>query len=101
MGTQPRARMHAEPEQFASVIEFSGLSYRGLAEDVSRELRKDRGKPRIACSHTVISNLATGKTAWIHPRRAAAIERCLKVPSGHLFRVELFSVPKNDRTSVA
>lgn len=99
MGTQPRARMHATPEQFAGVVEFAGWSYRGLAEDVTRELRKEKRRPMIGCSHTTLSNLATGKTVWIHPRRAAAIERCLKLPPGHLFRIELFNVPENDGTA--
>lgn len=99
MASQPRAKMHAAPEQFVAVVEFADFSYRGLAEAVTADLRKEKRHPRIGCSHTTISNLATGKSSWIHPRRAAAIERCLKVPRGHLFRVELFNVPSNKGTA--
>ena len=99
MSGQPRARMHVTPEQLAGVIEFSGYSLRGLAEAVTDDLRKDKKKPRIGCSHTTLSNLTTGKSQWIYPRRAAAIERCLRVPRGHLFMIQLFNVPSNKGTA--
>ena len=99
MAVQPRAEMHASPEQFGGGVEFAGWSYRGLAEEVTRELRKEKSRPRIGCSHTTLLNLANGSTRWIHPRRAAAIERCLKLPPGHLFRIELFNVPSDKRTA--
>lgn len=89
------AQMHATPEQFVAAREYAQFSTRGLAEEVSRELRKDRRKPPMSCSRSTISNLETGVARRIHHRRAAAIERVLKLPPGHLFRVEVFNVHPN------
>ena len=56
----------------------------------------------MECSRSTISNLETGKAKRVHHRRAAAIERVLKLPPGHMFRVEVFNVPVNTtRKSVA
>lgn len=97
MASQASAALHAAPGQLAALIEFSGYTKRGFADEVTRELRKDRKRPIIGCSHTVISNLTTGKTKRINPRRAAAIERVLKQPPGQLFGIELFHVPGNSK----
>ncbi|WP_448222404.1 hypothetical protein [Gordonia iterans] len=93
--------MHATPEQFAASVELGGFTYRGLADEVSTILRKERRKTPMACSHTTISNLANGNAKRIHPRRAAAIERALKLPPGQLFRVEVFDVSPKQSTPAA
>lgn len=90
--------MRISAEQFKGLVEFSGYSYRNIAETVTRELRKDRKRPAIRCSHTVISNLANGKSTTINPRRAREIERALNVPPGHIFLMQLSRVSQNDRT---
>ena len=86
------AELRGTPDQLVAAREFAGFSTRGLADEVSRELRKDRRKPRLECSRSTISNLETGVSKRVHHRRAAAIERVLKLPPGHLFRVEVFNV---------
>ena len=96
------AELRGTPDQFVAAREFAGFSTRGLADEVSRELRKDRRKPHMECSRSTISNLETGKAKRVHHRRAAAIERVLKLPPGHLFRVEVFNVQSNtDRQPAA
>lgn len=96
------AELRGTADQFIAAREFAGFSTRGLADEVSRELRKDRRKPPMECSRSTISNLETGKAKRVHHRRAAAIERVLKLPPGHMFRVEVFNVPVNTtRKSVA
>lgn len=94
VASQVMADMIAAPEQFASAREYMRLSTRGMAEEVARELRKDRRKPPMSCSRSLISSLETGEATRTNARRAAAIERVLKLPPGHLFRVE-FNVQSN------
>lgn len=101
ISTTARAILHATPGQFAASVEFAGFTYRGLAEEVSTILRKERRKTPMACSHTTVSNLANGNAKRVHPRRAAAIERALKLPPGHLFRVEVFDVAPKRTTHAA
>ena len=97
MAGQPRAILRATPDQLESLIAFSRFTKRGFADEVRRELRKDRNQPIIGCSHTTISNLTSGKAKRVHPRRAAAIERVLKQPPGQLFSIELFDDQGNNR----
>jgi hypothetical protein len=98
--SQPRAILRAAPQQLDALIEFSGFaSKRGFADEVARELRKDRKHPPMGCSHTTILNLTSGKAKRVHPRRAAAIEKALKQPRGQLFRLELFHVPGKGTTA--
>lgn len=97
--TQARALMHASPEQFAAAMEFAGHTSRSLAEEVAAVLRRDRGKVPMGCSHTTVVNLSRGKAKRVHPRRAAAIEKALKLPPGHLFRIEVFHVPTERKTA--
>lgn len=100
MATQPRAILRAAPQQLDALIEFAGFaSKRGFAQEVAQELRKDRKRPPMGCSHTTILNLTSGKAKRVHPRRATAIERVLKQPPGHLFRIELFHVPGNNNAA--
>lgn len=94
MASQVMAELIAAPEQFAAAREYLRLSTRGTAEEVTRELRKDRRKPPMSCSRSLISSLETGKATRTNARRAAAIERVLKLPPGNLFRVE-FNVQSN------
>ncbi|OHT52555.1 hypothetical protein BKG63_10995 [Mycobacteroides chelonae] len=91
--------MHASADEFAAAIEFADHTYRSLADDVASLLRRDKGKIHMGCSHTTISNLAGGKARRVHPRRAAAIEKALKLPRGHLFRIEVFHVPTERRSA--
>jgi hypothetical protein len=91
--------MRISAEQFKGLVEFGGHSYRALAEDVTKALKKDGKRPPITCSHTVISNLANGKAKTINPRRAREIERALKVPAGHIFLMRLFPIPENTGTA--
>jgi hypothetical protein len=95
---RPRAVMHATVEQFVAAMEFADHSQRSLAEEVAAILRRQRGKVEMGCSHTTILNLATGKANRVHPRRGAAIEKALKLPPGHLFRLEMSHVPKEHET---
>lgn len=91
--------MAVSPAQFKGLVEFSGLSYREAAEEVTKGLRKDRKKPPIRCSHTVIANLANGKSKTINPRRARVIEQVLKVPPGHIFLMRLSPVSRDEGTA--
>lgn len=91
--------MAASPAQFKGLVEFSGMSYRGVADEASRLLKKDRKKPPIRCSHTVIANLANGKSKTINPRRARVIEQVLKVPPGHIFLMRLSPVSQDEGTA--
>ncbi|MGO3325357.1 hypothetical protein [Gordonia sp. (in: high G+C Gram-positive bacteria)] len=83
------------PDQFIAAREYAGFSTRGLADEVARELRKDRRKPLMGCSRSMISNLETGNATRTNYRRAAAIEKVLKLPRGHMFRVEMFNAQLN------
>ena len=83
------------PDQFVAAREFAGFSTRGLADEVARELRKDRRKAPMGCSRSMISNLETGKVKRTNHRRAAASEKVLKLPRGHMFRINLFNVQVN------
>ncbi len=89
------------PQQLTAAREFAGFSVRGLADEVSRELRKDRRKTPMTISRSTISNLETGAATRVHHRRASAIERVLKLPPGHLFRVEAFNVHTNTARQTA
>lgn len=98
-GSTAWCEMVISPEQFKGLVEFSGNSYRDVAEEVTKGLKKDRKRPQLRCSHTVISNLANGKSRTINPRRAREIERVLKVPAGHIFLVRLSRVAQHDGTA--
>ena len=98
MSSSGWCEMRISAEQFKGLVEFSGQSYRSIAEAVTRELRKDRNRPALRCSHTVISKLANGQARTVHPRRAREIERALNVPSGHIFLMQLSRVSQHDRT---
>ena len=98
MSSSGWCEMNISADQFKGLVEFSGHSYRSAADEVTRALRKDRKRPALKCSHTVISNLANGKSKTINPRRAREIERVLKVPPGHIFVMRLSRVPQNERT---
>lgn len=97
---RPRVVMHATAEQFVAAMEFADHSQRSLADEVAAILRRQRGKAEMGCSHTTILNLATGKANRVHPRRGAAIEKALKLPPGHLFRIEICQISP-DRAKVA
>lgn len=92
MSNNTMAYMVGTPEQLTASREFAGMSVRALANEAARELRKDRRKTPMSISRSTISNLETGAANRVHYRRAAAIERVLKLPPGHLFRVESFNV---------
>ena len=99
MGSTAWCEMSISADQFKGLIEFAGYSYRNVAEEVTKALKKDRKRPLIRCSHTVISNLANGKSKTINPRRAREIERVLKVPPGHIFLMRLSRVSQDNGTA--
>lgn len=97
---RPHAVMHATVEQFVAAMEFADHSQRSLADEVTAILRRQRGKIAMGCSHTTILNLATGKVSRVHPRRAAAIEKALNLPPGHLFRLDMSHASIDHESSV-
>lgn len=100
MSKQSSCELRIEADQFKELIEHYELSYRDVAAAATQLLRREKQRPQLGVSHTLVSNLANGKAKNIHPRRAKAIEKVLKQPTGHIFRLQLFSVPRNtDRTA--
>ncbi len=91
--------MRATPNQFAAAMVHATHSQRSLADAVTDILHRQRGKTRMGCSHTTIGNLAVGKAKRVHPRRAAAIEKALNVPPGHIFLIETSHVQLEQRTA--
>lgn len=95
------AELVGTPAQLTAARKFARFSVRGLAEEVSRELRRDRRETPMSCSRSTISALESGTTNRVHHRRAAAIERVLNLPPGHLFRVEVFNVQSHTERQTA
>lgn len=95
------AELVGTPEQLTAARKFARYSVRGLADEVSRELRKDRREVAMSCSRSTISALETGEARRVHHRRAAAIERVLNLPPGHLFRVQVFNVQSHKERQTA
>jgi hypothetical protein len=92
-------------EVFFRHVRRSGRSYRELADDVERELKKiareERRRKRDdstvpqTCSHALIGQLITGKATTVHELRAIAIERALGVPEGDLFTIKMMRDARN------
>ncbi len=71
----------------------SGLSYQGLADEATAELRKiarsEKQKRRDGVpegvSKSLVEQLINGKSKTTHELRAIAIERALEMPQGDIF----------------
>lgn len=68
-------------DALAHYMKFRGLTVRQLAE-------------KVGCSRATIGHLRSGKSAYVRPEWAKAIERHLDAPSGSLFVAELSTVTR-------
>lgn len=49
---------------------------------------------KVGCSHSTIGHLRSGKSTYVRPEWARAIERALDAPSGSLFVPEVSTVTR-------
>lgn len=68
-------------DALAHYMKFRGLTVRQLAE-------------KVGCSRATIGHLRSGKSSYVRPEWAKAIERHLDAPAGSLFVAELSTVTR-------
>lgn len=83
-----------DSRSLANYMDHRKYTVRALADEVERELRKDKKAKRKTCSKSTIGHLRSGLRKAAAPEVAAAIEVVLGAPSGSLFRASISNVSR-------
>lgn len=71
------------------------ISHLALAQYMShRDFTVRKLANKVGCSHATIGHLRSGKSTYIRPEWAKAIEKALDAPTGSLFVPELSTVTR-------